>query len=106
MKNKYKLIKLNSQKEKTFKVTIVADSNDADYITTINTYTEKEFNEYVVDDLIDLLNNYNGSHQLENYSGEAEVPYSDWGRCHTLESVDISCTDENGNVFNVMLNLE
>lgn len=102
---KYKLVKAHGEKEKIFHVTITGDSNDGDYISRTETYVQADFDEYVIDALIDLKNNYSESHQLENYPNENDlyIPSSDWGYCHTLESIEIQCIDENGDIWNVEL---
>ena len=58
MKQKYTLVKRELVKEKTFRVIIVADSNDAD----------------------------SGRHEFENFRNETEegyieIPYCEWGSC-------------------------
>jgi len=86
----------------TVKVTIVADSNDADYITEITTYSKKDFDEWVIDELIELEEKYSDSHELEHYSGNLDVPYNGFdGRCHSLKYVEVEYTDKNGQVWNV-----
>lgn len=87
-----------------FTVTIIADSNDADYITTINTYSKDVFEDHVANGLTELLQNYSDRHKLEEYEGDFDdIPYGEYGRCHTLESIDIKYVDENGLTFNVVL---
>ena len=99
--DKYTLVKKEKVKEKTFRVIIEADSNDADYITTDETYNEKEFNE-VIDELIDLKNNYGGRHQLEDFENDwLTIPRSEWGRCHSLTGLEVTCEDIDGTVYDV-----
>lgn len=104
---KYKLTSPEIKDRNKFTVTIEADSNDGDYITTINTYTKPFFEETIAHDLIDLLQNYGKRHELNKYSGEFEdLPYNpndDYGRCHTLKSIDVKYVDENGFTWNVEL---
>jgi len=107
MKQKYTLVKRELVKEKTFRVIIVADSNDADYITEDTTYTEQEFNDSV-NILIDLIKNHSGRHEFENFRNETEegyieVPYCEYGSCHTLKSIEITCEDVDGIIYNVEL---
>ncbi|MBT2759974.1 hypothetical protein [Paenibacillus sp. ISL-20] len=103
----YKLVAPDQKDRNKFVVTVVADSNDADYITTINTYTKPFFEETIVHDLIDLLKNYSGRHKLRNYDGEYEdLPYNpndEYGRCHTLESIKVKYVDNEGFTWNVEL---
>jgi len=85
----------------TVKVTIVADSNDADYITEITTYSKEEFDEWVIDELIELKN-YSGSYELPGFPGDLDIPYNGFdGRCHSLEYVEVEYTDKNGQVWDV-----
>lgn len=103
---KYKLVK-PEVKQKTFKVFMTADANDGDYLTSTQTFTEKEFDE-VVDELLDLKNNYlKVAHAFEEFCSEVEldIPYdgqSDYG-CHTLEELEITCVDVDGIIYNVEL---
>ncbi|WP_413986355.1 hypothetical protein [Paenibacillus polymyxa] len=103
----YELVVPKMEEYNKFIVTVVADSNDGDYITTINTYTKPYFEEAIVRDLIDLINNYSGHHELEKYDGEFEDlpfnPHDDYGRCHTLISVNIRFIDNKGFTWNVKL---
>jgi len=102
---KYKLIK-SKNKEKIFTVTIEADSNDGDYITATSDYNELEFEE-IVDELIRLKKYYGDSHQFEDFYNteyNIDIPYSEYGRCHTLSSIEIYCI-ENGQYYEVELNL-
>jgi hypothetical protein len=100
---KYNLVKKQPKDLNKFKVTIVADSNDGDYITTNATYTKEDFEEYVIDGLIDLKG-HSGHYQLQTYSNEydLEIPFNGWdGFCHSLKEVIVEYTDENGEVFTV-----
>jgi hypothetical protein len=103
--SKYRLVEKTSKQLDTFKVVIVADSNDGDYITETMYYTVKDFNAHVIDALIDLQKNYNGSHQLENYpnNGEwLEIPFNGWdGYCHSLSELIVEYIDENGKIYDV-----
>lgn len=101
--NKYELVKKREGLNE-FKVTIVADSNDADYITTIQKYKEYEFDGRVIDDLIELKG-YEGSHALRDYDEDddsyLDIPYGDIDSCHTLIQVIVEYTDSNGTVYDV-----
>lgn len=102
--SKYRMIKKGNENLEKFKVTIVADSNDGDYITTIEEFDKEEFDKYIVDGLVDLLNNHGGEHELENFDNDwISIPHSDWGVCHTLESVDIEYIDYDGTLHTVIL---
>ncbi|TVX86019.1 hypothetical protein [Paenibacillus agilis] len=99
---KYTLSKTEARN--IFIVTIVGDSNDADYITTEEVYNKSDFDEYVVNALIDLMTNYSNNHQLENYPNKFDlsIPHNGWdGYCHSLESVTIKHIDDNGEHWDV-----
>lgn len=100
---KYKLEQI-IPKKKYYEVYIKADSNDGDYITTIQKYDQEYFDE-VVDEIINLKNNYMGSHQLENYHNvmDLDIPYNGWdGYCHTLEKLKVTMYDVDGKIYNVV----
>lgn len=102
--NKYQLIKKTMSNRNQFKVTIVADANDGDYITTINTYTKEWFEEDIVEGLIDLQENFSGDNELQEYDNDwIDIPHDGQEGCHSLESIDIEYIDENGEVWDVEL---
>lgn len=102
--SKYTLVEV---KEKdVFKVTITADMNDGDYLTKIETYSKKEFERNVLDELIDLNENYSADYKLPDFQEVyTNIPWdSQSGEpCHTLESIEIEYIDENGKVFEVLI---
>jgi len=105
--NKYELIKPEN-KEKLFTVSIVADSNDGNYVSTTETYTESEFNK-IVDELILLNKCYGECYELEEFYNTCyniDMPFGEGGRCHTLSYIEIDCIDENGIYYDVELNLD
>lgn len=102
--SKYKLIEKVEVELNKFKVTIVADSNDADYITETDYYSKGSFEEYILDGLIELKNSYSGRHQLKDYPNEYDltIPHNGWdGFCHTLEELIVEYIDANGKVWSV-----
>lgn len=102
--SKYNLVEKTVKEREIFKVVIKADSNDADYITTTAHYSPSDFDEYIIDGLIDLKEKGTGRHKLENYNNEfdLEIPYNGWdGYCHTLEELIVEYIDENGKVWDV-----
>lgn len=102
---KYTIGEVKKDKINQFEVIIIADSNDADYITTREFYGEYVFDEYIIDELIDLIDNYSGSHELEKFCGDnVRIPYSDWGCCHSIESIEVNYYDNNGTVRPVEIN--
>lgn len=103
--SKYTIGAIKANKVNQFEVIIKADSNDADYITTREFFSEEDFNNHAIDELIELERDYSGSHQLENFSAEwLDIPSSDWGRCHTLTSLEVNYYDNNGSVRPVYIN--
>lgn len=101
--SKYELVEKYSGELGKFKVIIKADSNDADYVTTINTYDKNNFEKYVVPELIELRK-YKGDYKLPDFNaGWLDIPYGEYDCCHTLESVDVEYLDENGKLWNVKI---
>lgn len=99
----YKLIEKASSMKNIFVITIVADSNDADYITESMDCSKTDFEE-LLPELINLRYNYGKNHELENYpnSMDLPIPYNGWdGCCHSLEKLIIEYIDESGKVFDV-----
>ena len=101
----YALLKRSGNSLERFKVTIVGDSNDGDYITKIETYSKKHFEKYILPGL-NHLENFGSGHLLESYDNiyDLRLPYSDYGRCHSLESVTVEYTDENQVIWDVDIN--
>lgn len=102
--SKYQLVEKTGKNFNKFKVTIVADSNDADYITEIDYYTQEQFDKYIIDGLIHLRENASESHQLADYDNEydLDIPYNGWdGYCHTLIELTVEYIDESGKVWDV-----
>ena len=126
----YKLVP-KRPKHKTFTVTIVADSNDADYITAIGEYKEEDFKALSII-LKDIKDNFSKSHQLETWNSDryktlftqeqlkvmgvtvdelldvAEylcIPINDWDYeyCHTLERLEVTCIDVDGITYDVVI---
>lgn len=107
---KYTLSKPDPEKLKHFKIVIIADANDADYLTSVSSYTKEEFDECFADQVIKLLRDYNGPHGLEKIdykSGiDLDIPYDlDGEMCHTLESLEVTYVDENGCFHDVVFNI-
>jgi hypothetical protein len=100
--SKIKLVEKPKSELGRFKVTIKADSNDADYITTINTYDKEKFEKHVVGELIDLMTNYRGDYKLPKFQGGwLDIPHGEDGCCHTLEKVTVEYIDDSGKLWNV-----
>jgi hypothetical protein len=102
--SKYQLTKKVDGLE-TFKVTIRADKNDGDYLTTIHHYSKKRFEEGLIDELIELKKILNVDYALLEYSenGYADVPFdTETGEnCHTLEELTVEYIDRDGLLWTV-----
>lgn len=87
-----------------FKVTIVADMNDGDYLTTISKYSDEKFHKDVIDELMKLKTHHAYSGQLEgaefNY---VSIPWDSQGGmdCHSLVSLNVEYIDAYGTVYDV-----
>ena len=91
-------------KRNIFIVTIKADSNDADYVTNTDTFSKEEFEEYGLDALIDLKENYGGRHELSDYHNDCDlrIPYNGYdGFCHTVTELKIQYIDDDGMTWDV-----
>lgn len=104
VKEGYKLVKQDIENG-VYKVTIEADSNDADYIATNATYTKEEFENETLPLLMDMWLNYGGRHEFEDLpwyiNEQLDIPRGEYGSCHTLKELDITYISEDG-----MYNLE
>lgn len=102
--NDYKMVKKTGEEVGMFKITIVADSNDADYVTCTDLFPKEEFEEYGLEGLRDLREKASLPHQLSDYYNEYDLPipsnFHD-GYCHTLVSVTVEFLDEEGKVWTV-----
>jgi hypothetical protein len=103
MNEGYELIPLNPEKGGTFFVKIVADSNDADYITEEFESSKEEFETSDLKELKRLQNKFGGHYKLENYDGDLPIPCSEYGRCHSLERIEVRYMDENGVLYDVKI---
>lgn len=105
--DKYLLQKKDPKNQEKYKVTIVGDSNDADYITTIEYYTQSDFDEYVIDGLSRLKRDYSGRHQLEDFQSQEDyiaIPFNGYGgNCHSLESLTVEYMDKNNTLWDVYI---
>lgn len=128
----YKLIpKKEVVKEPFFRVTITADKNDGDYITSENELSKRDFN--IIYPVLKFFVQYYGGHYqfkkwgfddvpeevikhmsehgidyyktLENLETEIELPYDyEWSQpCHTLEKIRVEYFAWNGKCYDVEL---
>lgn len=104
----YKLVPKRKDYFNMFKVTIVGDSNDADYITETRWYSKSVFESQIINGLNDLMKNASGSYELRDYQDDygLALPYSDWDICHSLESVSVEYVDEEGVSWDVEIEYE
>jgi hypothetical protein len=90
-----------------FRVIMKADVNDGDYLTTINTYSQMEFEDGLVYELIELSKIVGKGHALETYveQGYANVPFdTQTGEpCHTLERLTVEFISSEGSIYEVAL---
>lgn len=102
----YTLAKKESKNCNKFIVKIVADSNDGDYITREDSFAPKEFDEFVINELLHLKQ-YSESGQLKDFKNNGiseylSIPYNGWdGYCHSLENVEVTFIDKDGQIFDV-----
>lgn len=90
--------------EKVFIIKIVGD--DADYITTESNYNESSFID-LIPDIENLIKNYSEPYKLEDLcDSKLDLPYSDYGVCHSLYSIDIKCIDVDGRIYDVELDIK
>lgn len=104
----YKLVEKPKDDYETFKVTIVADSNDGDYITETERYGKKEFEEEILLGLNHLKQTAGDEHQLSDYQNpfDLSLPFSDCGPCHSLESISVEFLDATGKSWDVEIEYE
>jgi hypothetical protein len=98
----YKLIEKPNKELDSFKVTIVGDANDGDYVTTIRSYPKDKFEQKILPDLIELRDNYSKEYKLPDFeTGWLDIPYGEYDCCHSLEQLSVEYTDKDGKVWNV-----
>mgnify|MGYP003289602814 CR=1 FL=1 len=90
-----------------FEVIIVADSNDGDYTTTRNFYSEDVFEMYLIDELVELLGKHSCAYGLESFdfNGYLDMPHGEYEPCHTLESVEVNYYDNTGTIRPVTIHV-
>jgi hypothetical protein len=108
MEEKYKLIKrVNKNQNEIFNIKIKVDSNDADYMYSNFECDKNAFEDIFVYLLTKLKTDYSNNHKLEDLDDDIyealNLPYNEWGRCHSLESINITYADSTG-IYDVRLN--
>lgn len=96
-----------------FTITITADSNDADYLTEKTVAYGSSLTENQEKALRLLKEKAMGSHGLEEFSENDKdfqlvwnvlsIPSTEFGVCHTIESIDITYQDADGIMYDVIL---
>lgn len=105
-----------SSRKEVFIISIQADSNDADYMNEKTIIKKDNMTDEVID-LIEKFRKIEGvGHALrlvyEDEDNEygiknddlfnyINIPFTDWGICHTLEDLVVEYVDENGKIFDV-----
>lgn len=93
----------NSQsQEKLFQVSITAEYLCDGQLTTTQEYSAEEFNNKIIYNLLDLLNNYSKKHQLIEYPDKDDLFLSN-KTCHSLIDIQVIMTDTNGNLYTLHL---
>ncbi len=116
MKYETLLKEKKSSRKEVFIITIQADSNDADYMTEKTIINKTNMTDEVID-LIQKLKKIEGvNHALgeayeddnneyglehDDFFNHINVPFTDWGICHSLEDLSVEYVDENGKIFDV-----
>jgi hypothetical protein len=102
--SKYELVEKPKNELGMFKVIIKADSNDADYVTTINTYPKDKFEKHIVPEIIDLMTNYRADYKLPDFEAHwLDIPYGEYDCCHSLEKITVEYIDHDGRLWNVRI---
>lgn len=102
--NKFKMVPKTGEEVGKFKVTIIGDGGDANYITESELFSREEMEDFVIEGLRHLREKGTGHHQLKGYHNEFElpIPFTPQDRyCHTLENVIVEYLDENGQVWTI-----
>lgn len=102
---KYTIGKIQPTRVNCFEVIIVADMNDGDYVTTREFYSEEQFDNYVIDELIELLGEHSNEYELPKFCCNCiSIPFDGQETCHSLEKVEVNYYDNNGSVRPVEIN--
>lgn len=72
---KYKLLRPIKKKLDCFTIVIVADENDGDYITTVETYNKNEFDEKYAAQITKLLKEFSGHYGLTRAESNSGYKY-------------------------------
>lgn len=93
----------------SFRLTITADANDADYVTETEYFSREDFEEFVIDEILLIKREYSEPHQLPKYPNEFDIyiPYNGWdGPCHSLKGLTVEYIDQSGKEWAVVLTEE
>lgn len=101
---KIKMVPKTGEEVGKFKVTIVGDGGDANYMTNSELFTKEDMENFVIKGLRHLREKGSGHYQLKKYDNEYELPIPFTPQdsyCHTLESVTVEYLDEKGQVWTI-----
>lgn len=104
-RGKYALQEKKVTGKEVFIVKMVGDCNDGDYITTEQEMSREQF-ESVVDELINIQNNFMSDWALKEYDNERDldIPMTEWSEnCHTLEKLEVTHIGMTGKHHDVIL---
>lgn len=88
-----------------FKITLIADMNDGDYLTTIREYTKDRF-DLMIDEIKrakDIVGEYDKLRDFQECYLSMPWDSQSGEPCHTLESIDIEYIDSEGRIFEVIV---
>lgn len=92
----------NQSQEKLFQVSITAEYLCDGQLTTTQEYSAEEFNNKIIYNLLDLLNNYSKKHQLIEYPDKDDLFLSN-KTCHSLIDIQVIMIGTNGNLYTLHL---
>lgn len=92
----------NQSQEKLFQVSITAEYLCDGQLTATQEYSAEEFNNKIIYNLLDLLNNYSKKHQLIEYPDKDDLFLTN-KTCHSLIDIQVRMIDKSGNVYTLHL---
>ncbi len=114
----YKIYSIKN-KEPFFRVILIGDVGDGDYMDTENDFTHEEFIKYGIPLLKYIYENLYQIHGFNDLLCDLEdeeeeglyedildwfyIPTAEWGYCHTLTNIIIEYHDEDNEVYKVKL---
>lgn len=92
----------NQSQEKLFQVSITAEYLCDGQLTTTQEYSAEEFNNKIIYNLLDLLNNYSKKHQLIEYPDKDDLFLTN-KTCHSLIDIQVIMIGTNGSLYTLHL---